>query len=137
MLWHLPATGIVADSPASLFISKQFQGRQFGTGAMDLLERVAVSELGAKLVTLDTVAYRTDIVNDGKQSYAVEDFSRPGRTIAWYQARGYSQFRVSVWLVAAVRLRHRWVTLMDGRNIGSCFRIHYQTTRIACSLLSS
>lgn len=63
---------------------------------MDLLERIAVFELDAKIVTLDTTAYTTKFVQyDGKQWFE-EDFEKPGRTRAWYQARGYKQFRVSL-----------------------------------------
>lgn len=60
---------------------------------MDILERVAVQEYGAKSVTLDTTAYRMDPSPDG--TYRIEDKTRPGRTIAWYASRGYTQFRVS------------------------------------------
>lgn len=75
----------------------KYQGRKIGSEALDLLERVAVLELGAKSVTLDTTAYFTTFVQPegGGPKYVVEDPTRQGRTVAWYQARGYRQFRVS------------------------------------------
>lgn len=60
---------------------------------MDLLERGAVVDFGAKIVTLDTVAYL--VVMDETNTYCVEDPTKPGRSQAWYKSRGYVQFRVS------------------------------------------
>ena len=64
---------------ASLYILKQHQGRGFGGQAMDLLERVAVEQ------------YNAAWIPDG---FAIEDKTREGRTVAWYRARGYEQFKV-------------------------------------------
>jgi GNAT superfamily N-acetyltransferase len=79
---------------ASLYIRDQYQGRGYGKLAMDLLERVAAERYNAEWITLDTTAYLT--TREGK--YVVEDKTRPGRTIAWYEARGYRQFKVR-WLL--------------------------------------
>lgn len=68
---------------------------------MDILERVSVLELGAKTVTLDTTAYATTWSEDKK--WRAEDFSQPGKTIAWYNSRGYTQFRVSM-----TEISERW-----------------------------
>lgn len=76
---------------ASLYILKQHQGRGFGGQAMDLLERVAVEQYNAAWITLDTAAYWTVMDPDG---FAIEDKTREGRTVAWYRARGYEQFKV-------------------------------------------
>lgn len=58
---------------------------------MDLLERVAVEQYNAAWITLDTAAYWTVMDPDG---FAIEDKTREGRTVAWYRARGYEQFKV-------------------------------------------
>lgn len=79
--------------PASLFIAHRYQGKKIGTAAIDLLERVAVLEMGAKSLTLDTTAYLT--IWDETHFWREEDKTKPGVSVAWYKARGYTQFRVS------------------------------------------
>jgi hypothetical protein len=93
---HSVSTGMgqrLTDSIASLFIRHQYQGLQFGTQALRILEQVAVERYGAVSVTLDTTAYL--VTRSPCGTHHVEDFSKPNRTVAWYAAKGYSQFRVS------------------------------------------
>jgi hypothetical protein len=59
---------------------------------MDILERVAVERFHAKTVTLDTVAYHVKPASDG--IHLAEDRSRPGKSLPFYQRRGYRQYRV-------------------------------------------
>lgn len=89
----------VAEGIAGLFIQHKYQGLGIGSAALSLLERVAVEQYGAEKVTLDTAAYFTSKSPDGP--HYLEDPNRPGRTVAWYTAKGYSQFRVSTGSVVA------------------------------------
>lgn len=59
---------------------------------MDILERVAMDTFGAKAVTLDTCAYYTVYSED--LSTAVEHIGRLGKSVGWYQRRGYEQYKV-------------------------------------------
>lgn len=70
---------------------------------MDILERIAVERFDADVLTLDTTAYWTD-----SSPARIEDPTRPGRTTAWYRARGYEQFRVS-WNISGICREVRWL----------------------------
>lgn len=83
---------------ASLFIRREFQGFGLGKQAMDLLERIAKEEFGARWITLDTWAYFAEPKEDG---IYYEDQSRPGVNIAYYNTRGYVQFKVSLHRLSA------------------------------------
>ncbi|KAK8870127.1 hypothetical protein IAR55_000697 [Kwoniella newhampshirensis] len=75
----------------SLFIREKYQGTGLGTKAMDLLENAAVEQYHAKWITLDTTAYRSEVALHGRE--ASEDPTRPGKSVAWYKARGYAQYK--------------------------------------------
>ncbi|WVW83492.1 hypothetical protein I302_105513 [Kwoniella bestiolae CBS 10118] len=75
---------------SSLFIRKAYQAGGLGTKAIDLLEKAAVEVYGAKVITLDTTAYFTYVDEEG---WLVEDFNRRGRAVAWYEKRGYREYR--------------------------------------------
>ena len=64
-----------------------------GSLAMDILEHLAVREYGAKWIALDTWAHGRRYTETGE---LVEQFEEVGRSIAWYQRRGYQIYRVSV-----------------------------------------
>jgi len=78
---------------ASLFIPVKFQGSGTGTKALQLLERVSVERFGAKVVTLDTLAYV--IIESECKTYHLEDTNVPSRNVGWYGRKGYRKFRVS------------------------------------------
>ncbi|WWD01749.1 hypothetical protein V866_008695 [Kwoniella sp. B9012] len=75
---------------SSLFIRKAYQANGLGTKAIDLMEKAAIEEYGAKVITLDTTAYHTYVDEEG---YAVEDFNQRGRAVRWYEKRGYTEYR--------------------------------------------
>lgn len=56
---------------------------------MEILEREAVERYDAQWITLDTAAYD----GEDRNGYWYEDFNKPGRTIAWYQQRGYERYK--------------------------------------------
>jgi hypothetical protein len=64
---------------------------------MELLERAAKIEYGAKWITLDTVAYFCEWVEgeNGGQGWFEEHIGRVGKTVGWYKRRGYEEYRVS------------------------------------------
>jgi hypothetical protein len=60
---------------------------------MDILERAAGEQYGAKWVTLDTAAFLVRYSED--VGYWAEWMDKPNPTVAWYLKRGYSRYRVS------------------------------------------
>lgn len=56
---------------------------------MDILEREAAEKYNAQWITLDTAAY----AGEEREGYWYEDFTKPGRTIAWYEQRGYERYK--------------------------------------------
>ena len=59
---------------------------------MDILEHLAVTDYGARWITLDTWAYGRHTTETGE---LLELFEEVGRSVAWYQRRGYQVYRVS------------------------------------------
>ncbi|WWD19939.1 hypothetical protein CI109_104411 [Kwoniella shandongensis] len=76
---------------AALFIRHKYQGQGFGSKAIQILESVAVDKYDAQWVTLDTTAYHCEFSPDGLTG--TEDFSRPGKNVAWYNKNGYVKFK--------------------------------------------
>lgn len=77
---------------ASPFIVKKHQNAVLGRLALDILELAAVSEFGARWITSDTFAYH---VETGEDERGVEHVGTPGRSVGWYEKRGYRPYRVS------------------------------------------
>ncbi|WWC85194.1 uncharacterized protein L201_000053 [Kwoniella dendrophila CBS 6074] len=75
---------------SSLFIRHAYQRKSIGTKAMDLLERTCEDEFGAKIITLDTTAYHVTIDED---DFRIEHPDIRGRSIAFYERRGYKEYR--------------------------------------------
>lgn len=92
---------LTGHSIAALFIRQIYQGRSFGARALEILEHVAVERYGAVKVTLDTAAYTTSLHALG---HRIEHFDKSNRTIAWYEAKGYRQFRVGPEIACAPRV---------------------------------
>lgn len=71
----------------------RYESTTTGTKALQLLERVSVERFGAKVVTLDTLAYV--IIESECKTYHLEDTNVPSRNVGWYGRKGYAKFRVS------------------------------------------
>ena len=87
---------------------------------MDILERAAVTNFGAKWLTLDTSALLQEVSAEGE---IIELPDTIGRSIPWYQRRGYKSYRVSLVLnlhigETAILIRNAW-----GRDIGKSTEI--------------